>query len=148
MGRVRGPGANATAGHRGEVVMAAQVANHAPARARRSAAFVGDPILISKVQVTGRPGVDGSRVPGSPSGSARARGGGRSTVVAEGAGGGQDHGRGPVGGGGNWPVLAWVGLDQVGDEPDTFWRYVLAALRRAGAALPEELRARPAGAGS
>ena len=39
--------------------------------------------------------------------------------------------------------VAWVGLDEFDNEPDTFWNYVLAALRRSGVALPKELRALP-----
>lgn len=33
--------------------------------------------------------------------------------------------------------VAWVTLDQFDDDPGVFWAYVTAALRRAGAALPE-----------
>ena len=123
--------------------MAAQVANRAPARARRSAAFVGDPILISKIR---SPAIPAWTVP-RPRITKRIAEGARwcpLTVVTGAPGAGKTMAvalwavaeTGPV---------AWVGLDEFDNEPDTFWSYVLAALRRAGVALPEELRAQPPG---
>jgi len=40
--------------------------------------------------------------------------------------------------------VAWVGLDEFDDEPEVFWSYVVAALRRSGVAVPGVL---PAAAG-
>ena len=144
MGRVRGPGAN-NGGRppRGEVVMAAQVANRAPARARRSAAFVGDPILISKIR---SPAIPAWTVP-RPRITKRIAEGARwcpLTVVTGAPGAGKTMAVALWAAAETGPV-AWVGLDEFDNEPDTFWSYVLAALRRAGVALPEELRAQPPG---
>jgi len=37
--------------------------------------------------------------------------------------------------------VAWVGLDEFDDRPEVFWSYVVAALRRAGVAMPRALAA-------
>ncbi len=123
--------------------MTAQLANRAPAYAKRSAAFVGDPILISKIRAPAIPAwaVQRPRITKRIAEGARwcpltvvtgAPGAGKTMAVALWAAAEA----GPV---------AWVGLDEFDNEPDTFWSYVLAALRRAGVALPEELRALPTG---
>jgi LuxR family maltose regulon positive regulatory protein len=123
--------------------MAAQVANRAPARAKRSAAFAGDPILISKIRAPAIPAwaVQRHRITKRIAEGARwcpltvvtgAPGAGKTMAVALWAAAEA----GPV---------AWVGLDEFDNEPDTFWNYVLAALRRSGVALPKELRALPPG---
>ena len=123
--------------------MGAQVANRAPARAKRSAAFVGDPILISKIRAPAIPAwaVQRPRITKRIAEGARwcpltvvtgAPGAGKTMAVALWAAAEA----GPV---------AWVGLDEFDNEPDTFWSYVLAALRRSGVALPKELRALPPG---
>jgi len=40
---------------------------------------------------------------------------------------------------GHWPgPVAWLTLDEYDNQPDSFWRYLSAALRRAGIALPAE----------
>lgn len=36
----------------------------------------------------------------------------------------------------NRPV-AWVALDRYDNRPESFWSYVVAALRRSGAVIPE-----------
>ena len=41
--------------------------------------------------------------------------------------------------------VAWVGLDEYDNEPEVFWSYVVAALRRSGVAVPEALPAAAAG---
>ena len=123
--------------------MAAHVANRAPARTRRSAALVGDPILTSKITAPDVPAwaVQRPRI---------------TELIAEGA-------RwcpltvvtGPPGAGKTMAValwaaaetgpVAWVGLDEFDNGPGTFWSYAVAALRRSGVALPKELRALPQG---
>jgi LuxR family maltose regulon positive regulatory protein len=123
--------------------MAAHVANRAPARTRRSAASGGDPILTSKITAPDIPAwaVQRPRI---------------TELIAEGA-------RwcpltvvtGPPGAGKTMSValwaaaeagpVAWVGLDEFDNAPGVFWSYILAALRRAGVALPRELRALPPG---
>ena len=123
--------------------MAAQVANRAPDRARRSAAFVGDPILISKIR---SPAIPAWTVP-RPRITKRIAEGARwcpLTVVTGAPGAGKTMAVALWAAAETGPV-AWVGLDEFDNEPDTFWSYVLAALRRAGVALPEELRAQPPG---
>ena len=40
-------------------------------------------------------------------------------------------------------TVAWVGLDEFDNRPGVFWSYVVAALRRAGVAVPKALRAVP-----
>jgi LuxR family transcriptional regulator, maltose regulon positive regulatory protein len=123
--------------------MAAHVANRAPARTRRPASLVGDPILTSKITAPNIPewAVERPRI---------------TDLIAEGA-------RwcpltvvtGPPGAGKTMAValwaaaetgpVAWVGLDEFDNGPGTFWSYVIAALRRSGVALPEELHALPRG---
>ena len=123
--------------------MAAHVANRVPARTRRSAALVGDPILTSKITAPDVPAwavrrpriteliAEGARwcpltvVTGPP-------GAGKTMAVALWAAAET----GPV---------AWVGLDEFDNGPGTFWSYAVAALRRSGVALPKELRALPQG---
>src|SRR6516165_809834 len=117
--------------------MAAHVANRAPARTRRSPAPGGDPILTSKITAPDIPAwaVERPRI---------------TELIAEGA-------RwcpltvvtGPPGAGKTMSValwaaaeagpVAWVGLDEFDNAPGVFWSYILAALRRAGVALPREL---------
>jgi len=123
--------------------MAAHAADRAPARIRRSAAFVGDPILTSKITAPSVPAwaverpriteliAEGTRwcpltvVTGPP-------GAGKTMAVALWA----SAETGPV---------AWVGLDEFDNGPGTFWSYVVAALRRSDVVLPEELRVLPPG---
>ena len=123
--------------------MAAHVANHAPARTRRSAGLVGDPILISKITA-----------PDVPAWAVRRP---RITeLIAEGARWCQlTVVTGPPGAGKTMAValwaaaetgpVAWVGLDEFDNGPGTFWSYAVAALRRSGVALPKELCALPPG---
>jgi LuxR family transcriptional regulator, maltose regulon positive regulatory protein len=120
--------------------MAAHVPNRAPARIRRSAELVGDPILTSKITAPDVPAwavhrpriteliAAGTRwcpltvVTGPP-------GAGKTMAVALWAAE-----TGPV---------AWVGLDEFDNGIGPFWSYVVAALCRSGVALPKELRALP-----
>jgi len=115
--------------------MAANVASRVPARTRRSAALVEDPILTSKITAPDvptwavqRPRItaliaEGTRwcpltvVTGPP-------GAGKTMAVALWAAAEA----GPV---------AWVGLDEFDNRPGMFWSYVLAALRRSGVAVPK-----------
>src|SRR6516225_7596924 len=41
--------------------------------------------------------------------------------------------------------VGWVGLDEFDNQPRIFWSYVVAALRRAGIAMPAALRIGPPG---
>ena len=123
--------------------MAAHVANRAPARTRRSAALVGDPILTSKITAPDIPAwaVQRPRITDLIAEGARWC---QLTVVT-----------GPPGAGKTMAValwaaaeagpVAWVGLDEFDNGPGTFWSYAVAALRRSGVALPKELRALPQG---
>jgi LuxR family transcriptional regulator, maltose regulon positive regulatory protein len=119
--------------------MAARVGNQAATRARRPAMSVGDPILASKITA---PSVPDWAVP-------RPR---ITKLIAQGT-------RwcpltlvtGPPGAGKTmalslWAAaepgtVAWVGLDEFDNRPEVFWSYVMAALRRVGAASPRALRA-------
>jgi LuxR family maltose regulon positive regulatory protein len=121
--------------------MAVRAAKQAGARARQPAVPAGDPVLAAKITA---PGVPGWAVPRSRITELIARGT-RScplTVVT-----------GPPGGGKTmalalWAAaepgaVAWVRLDGYDNRPGVFWSYVVAALRRAGVAVPD---ARPAAA--
>ena len=121
--------------------MAAHVANQTPARGRRSAAPAGDPILASKITAPSVPdwAVQRPRI---------------TRLIAEGT-------RwcpltvvtGPPGAGKTmalalWAAaepgaVAWVCPDEFDNRPGVFWSYVVAALRRAGVAVPKALRAVP-----
>ena len=114
--------------------MAVHVANRSPARIKRPAALVDDPILTSKITAPEVPAwaVQRPRI---------------TTLIAEGT-------RwcpltvvtGPPGAGKTMAValwaaaeagpVAWVGLDEFDNRPGMFWSYVLAALRRSGVAVP------------
>ena len=129
--------------------MAVHVARQAGARARQSAVSAGDPVLAAKITA---PGVPGWAVPrpriteliGQGTRSCRL------TVVT-----------GPPGAGKTmalalWAAaepgaVAWVGLDGYDNRPGVFWSYAVAALRRAGVAVPKALpaaaRGRAAGHG-
>ena len=123
--------------------MAAHAANRAPARAKRSPALVGDPILTSKITAPDVPAwaVQRPRI---------------TELIAEGARWCQlTVVTGPPGAGKTMAValwaaaetgpVAWVGLDEFDNGPGTFWSYAVAALRGSGVALPKELRAVPQG---
>ncbi len=119
--------------------MAVHVARQAGARARQPAVSAGDPVLGAKITA---PGVPGWAVPrpriteliGQGTQSCRL------TVVT-----------GPPGAGKTmaltlWAAadpgaVAWVGLDGYDNRPGTFWSYAVAALRRAGVAVPKALPA-------
>jgi LuxR family transcriptional regulator, maltose regulon positive regulatory protein len=123
--------------------MAVHVANRAPARTRRSAALVHDPILTSKLAA---PDIPAWAVP-RPRISALITEGTRwcpLTVVT-----------GPPGAGKTMAValwaarepgpVAWVGLDEFDNRRGVFWSYVLAALRRSGVAVPKAPHVPPRG---
>ena len=133
-------------GHRGEryswLLKLPTVRRLAPSG---QAAFAGDPILISKIRAPAIPAwaVQRHRITKRIAEGARwcpltvvtgAPGAGKTMAVALWAAAEA----GPV---------AWVGLDEFDNEPDTFWNYVLAALRRSGVALPPKScgPCRPAG---
>jgi LuxR family transcriptional regulator, maltose regulon positive regulatory protein len=117
--------------------MATQVAKRATISARRRVAAVSDPVLEAKITV---PGVPGWAVPRPRISKLIAHGvpGHRLTVVT-----------GPPGAGKTmamalWAAaspraVAWVTLDDYDNRPRVFWSYVVAALRRAGVALPRGL---------
>jgi LuxR family maltose regulon positive regulatory protein len=119
--------------------MAANVARPVTARAGRSAGSGHDPILLSKITVPGRPAwmVPRQRITelvdrgleccpltvltGPP-------GAGKTMALATWAAARP----GPV---------AWLSLDEYDNRPGIFWAYLIAALRRAGVALPRALPA-------
>ncbi len=113
---------------------------HVRAPSRRQAARADDPVLMSKLAPPRVPGwvvprkrierriADGARGPltvvtGPP-------GAGKTIAVASWAGGTSV--LGPV---------AWVTIDEYDNRQKVFWSYVLAALRRAGVAMPRALGA-------
>ena len=103
---------------------------------------LGDPVLMSKITVPGLPGwaVERSRI---------------DELIAAGARGPLTTVTGPPGAGKTMAIalwaaarscpgpLAWITLDGYDNQPRVFWSYVVAALRRAGIAVPP---ACPAGA--
>jgi LuxR family maltose regulon positive regulatory protein len=122
--------------------MTTQVAGRAPARVRLPAVSAGVPVLASKIIVPGVPDwvVPRPRITGLIAQGTRwcpltiahgPAGAGKTMALALWAGAGP----GPV---------AWVGLDEFDNASGVFWSYVVAALRRAGVAVPG---ASPAAAG-
>ena len=122
--------------------MAAYAANRAPTSTRRLTVPIGDPILTSKITAPYVPtwAVERPRITGLLAEGARWR---PLTVVT-----------GPAGAGKTMAVamwaaaeagrVAWVCLDEFDNRPGAFWSYVVAALRRAGVAVPKALQAVPA----
>ena len=123
--------------------MAAHVANRAPARTRRPAALVGDPILTSKITAPDVPAwaVQRPRITELIAEGARWC---QLTVVTGAPGAGKTMAVALWAAAETGPV-AWVGLDEFDNGPGAFWSYAVAALRRSGVALPKELRALPHG---
>jgi LuxR family transcriptional regulator, maltose regulon positive regulatory protein len=100
---------------------------------------VADPILASKITV---PDVPGFAVP-RPRISELLAGGTRwnpLTVVTGPPGTGKTMALTLWAAAENRPV-AWVALDRYDNRPESFWSYVVAALRRSGAVIPEALSA-------
>ena len=117
--------------------MVTHVAKQAGTGARRPA--VADPILASKITVPDVPGFAVQR----PRISELLAGGTRwnpLTVVTGPPGTGKTMALTLWAAAENRPV-AWVALDRYDNRPESFWSYVVAALRRSGTALPEALSA-------
>ena len=117
--------------------MAADVARPATARAGRSAMASRDPILSSKITV---PGTPAWLVPRPRITELIARGlrWCSLTVVTGPPGAGKTMALAMWAAAGPGPV-AWLGLDEYDNRPGGFWSYFIAALRRAGVALPRAL---------
>jgi len=121
--------------------MAADSANRVPTGTRHPTVPIGDPILTSKITAPHVPAwaVERSRITELIAGGTRWC---PLTVVT-----------GPAGAGKTMAVamwaaaepgrVAWVCLDEFDNRPSAFWSYVVAALRRSGVAVPEELQAIP-----
>src|ERR1700730_9598135 len=107
----------------------------AAARSRLQATGTDDPVLISKITVPSLPAwsvkrpniekliAEGARGPlttitGPP-------GSGKTMAIAMWAAANSDPG-----------TLVWITLDDYDNRPKAFWSYVIAALRRAGIAVP------------
>ncbi|HEY6274942.1 MAG TPA: LuxR C-terminal-related transcriptional regulator [Streptosporangiaceae bacterium] len=120
--------------------LVANTAELPPAASPGQADWAGDPLLVSKITVPGRPGwlvprprldrliASGTRVPvttvtGPP-------GAGKTMALALWAAG-----RPPA------APIAWVTIDDFDNRPRVFWSYVLAALGRAGVPVPRTLSA-------
>lgn len=119
--------------------MAAKIARPVTARAGRSAGGGRDPILLSKITVPGRPDW---MVPRQRITELIDRGLQRCplTVVTGPPGAGKTMALAMWAAAQSGPV-AWLSLDEYDNRPGIFWAYLIAALRRAGAALPRALPA-------
>jgi LuxR family transcriptional regulator, maltose regulon positive regulatory protein len=124
--------------------MVTGAAARSPARSGRQGTASDDPVLTSKITV---PGVPSWAVPRPRIDNLIAQGARRPlTLVA-----------GPAGAGKTMALalwadaqpgaIAWVTLDDYDNRPKVFWSYVMAALRRAGVALPRALSATARGYG-
>jgi len=113
--------------------MTAQVAMPA-ARASRPAVSAGVPILAAKITAPGVPDWVVSR-PRITELIARGRRWCPLTVITAAAGAGKTMALALWAAAEPGPV-AWVGVDEFDNRPGVFWAYVVAALRRSGAAVP------------
>jgi LuxR family maltose regulon positive regulatory protein len=124
--------------------MVTGAAARSPTRSGRQGTAFDNPVLTSKITV---PGVPGWAVPRPRIDNLIAQGARRPlTLVA-----------GPAGAGKTMALalwadaqpgaIAWVTLDDYDNRPKVFWSYVMAALRRAGVALPRALSAAARGYG-
>jgi LuxR family transcriptional regulator, maltose regulon positive regulatory protein len=115
--------------------MVTSTGTHAAARSRVQATGADDPVLMSKITVPSLPAwavkrphiekliAEGARGPlttitGPP-------GSGKTMAIARWAATNSDPG-----------TLVWITLDDYDNRPKVFWSYVVAALRRAGVAVP------------
>jgi LuxR family maltose regulon positive regulatory protein len=123
--------------------MATEGARQEAIRSRRPALPAVDPILAAKVTVPDVPdwAVPRPRVARLVSQGARWY---PLTVLTGPAGTGKTMALALWAAAESQPV-AWVGLDRYDNRPGVFWSYVVAALQRAGLALPAELPAVPRG---
>ncbi len=119
--------------------MAANVARPVTARAGRSVGGGRDPILSSKITVPGRPAwlVPRQRITELIDRGMRCC---PLTVVTGPPGAGKTMALAMWAAARSRPV-AWLGLDEYDNRPGIFWAYLVAALRRAGVALPRALPA-------
>ena len=119
--------------------MAANVARPVTARAGRSVGGGRDPILLSKITVPGAPAwlVPRQRITELIDRGLQSC---PLTVVTSPPGAGKTMALATWAGAGSGPV-AWLGLDEYDNRPGIFWAYLIAALRRAGVALPRALPA-------
>jgi LuxR family maltose regulon positive regulatory protein len=122
------------------VAIVSSTAAHVPDNHLRQAGWAGDPLLPSKVTV-----------PGAPRWLiARPR---LDKLIAHGAHGLITTVTGPPGAGKTMAIalwlaanpppgpLAWVSLDDYDNRPRVFWAYIVAALQRAGVAVPRAMTA-------
>ena len=119
--------------------MAIEVAEQVPARARRPAVSAVVPVLASKITAPSVPDwvVPRPRITTLITQGTRWR---PLTVLTAPAGAGKTMALALWAAAGPGTV-AWIGLDEFDNRPGTFWANVVAALRRAGVAMPTALPA-------
>jgi LuxR family transcriptional regulator, maltose regulon positive regulatory protein len=112
-------------------------------RRRQHPAGLNDPILASKITIPELPGwvVARSRIEKQIAEGVH----GPLTVVSGPPGAGKTMAIASWAASGGAGPIAWVTLDEYDNRPRTFWSYVVAALRRADAAVPAAASARAHG---